>query len=77
MKKAIIGLAAFGAVIGLRPLVKRVGHKAREHCEQMAVRCKEMMAGQPEAGGEAARMPEPCKQMAAQHEERREPVATV
>jgi hypothetical protein len=36
MKKAIIGLVAVAAVIGLRPAVRRMGDKMREHCEQMA-----------------------------------------
>jgi len=43
----------------------------------MAAHCKQMMAPHFEAGGETARMPEHCKQMAAQREERSEPVATV
>jgi hypothetical protein len=32
MKKAIVGLAAVGAIVGLR----RVKQKMREHCAQMA-----------------------------------------
>jgi hypothetical protein len=36
MKKVIIGFAAVGAVIALRLVVRRGGHKMREHCEQMA-----------------------------------------
>ena len=60
MKKAIFGLAAVGAVIVLR---KRIGQKMREHCQQMAATCKQMMAAQGEGRGEAAGMPEHCKQM--------------
>ena len=41
MKKLIIGLAAIGVVLAVRPALKR---KAREHCEQMATKCKEKMA---------------------------------
>ena len=67
MKKAIFGLAAVGAVIWLGPVVKRrIGRKMREHCQQMAVKCKQMMAGQSGERGEAAGMPEHCKQMGAQ-----------
>ncbi len=66
MKKAIFGLAAVGAVIGLGPVVKRrIGRTIREHCQQMAAKCKQMMAGQSGERGEAAGMPEHCKQMAA------------
>jgi len=42
MKKAIVGLSAVGAVVGLRPLARRMSHKMREHCRQMAARCKQM-----------------------------------
>jgi hypothetical protein len=67
MKKAIIGLAAVGAVIGLGPVVKRrIGHKMRAHCQQIAAKCHQMMAGQSPERGEAAGMPEHCKQVAAQ-----------
>jgi len=67
MKKAIFGLAALGAVIGLRPVVKRrIAHKVRERCQQMAAKCKQMMAGQSGERGEGAEMPEHCKEMAAQ-----------
>jgi len=42
MKKAIFGLAAVSAVIGLGPVVKRrIGEKMREHCQQMAAQHKE------------------------------------
>ena len=73
MKKAIIGLAAIGAVIALRPLVKRTGAKMREHCKQM-------MAGQAGDRGEGAGMPDHCKQMMGQSEargEEREPAEPV
>jgi hypothetical protein len=46
MKKAIVGLVAVGAVIGLRPVARRIGHEMHEHCEQM-------MAGQFGGRGEA------------------------
>jgi hypothetical protein len=65
MKKAIVVLAAVGAVIGLRQVIPRVARKMREHCQQMAAKCKQMMAGQSGERGEAAGMPEHCKQMAA------------
>ena len=56
MKKATFGLAAVGAVIGLGPVVKRrIGHKMREHCKEMAAKCKQMMAGQPGAPDEDSR----------------------
>ena len=67
MKKVIVGSVAVGAVIGLGPVVKRrIGHKMREHCLQMAAKCNQMLAGQSPERGEAAGMPEHCKQMAAQ-----------
>ena len=76
MKKAIFGLAAVGAVIGLGPVVKRrIGHKVREHCEEMAAKCKQMMAGQSEARGEQVGTPEHGEQVAEHVEDRRAPVA--
>ena len=36
MKNAIVAFVAVGAVIGLRPVARRIGHKMREHCEEMA-----------------------------------------
>ena len=49
MKKAIFGLAAVGALIGLGPVLKRrIGHKMREHCEEMAAQCNPVMAEQAE-----------------------------
>lgn len=44
MKKGIVGLVAVGAVIGLRPLARRLNHKMREHYGQMAAHCKQMAA---------------------------------
>ena len=36
MRKAIIGVAAVGAVVGLGVVSRRIGHKMRVHCGQMA-----------------------------------------
>ena len=44
MKKVIIGFVAVGAIVGLRPVAKRLGHEMREHCGQMAEQCKQMAA---------------------------------
>jgi hypothetical protein len=41
MKKAILGLAAVGAIVGVRR-AKRMSQKMREHCGQMAAQCKQM-----------------------------------
>jgi hypothetical protein len=89
MKKLIVGLAAVGAVVALRPVVKRrMVQKMREHCGQMAEHCKQMM-GQFAAGGDTTgnepigpeamrqKMREHCGQMASHDEERSEPLATV
>jgi hypothetical protein len=46
MKKAIIGLVAVAAMLGLRPLLRRMGHQMRNHCEQMARQFCEQMAEQ-------------------------------
>jgi len=35
MRKVLIGFAAIGAVIALRPVLKRIGRKMSEHCGQM------------------------------------------
>lgn len=80
MKKLIIGLLAVGAAMALRPVVKR------RVVQTMQQRCKQMMAqfaGRRETTGdepgpEAMRrkMREHCEQMAGQHEEPSEPVAT-
>ena len=69
MKKLIIGLVAVAAVLALRPVGKRMAHKMREHCEQMAGKCQEKMA-QFGGGGEESGMREHCKQMASQHQEK-------
>ena len=67
MKKLLVGAAAVGAVVALRPVVKRrVLQKMREHCGQMAEHCKRPV-------GESASRSEP---MGARHEEHSEPVAT-
>lgn len=50
MKKALVGLVAVGAVVGLRPVARRMGHK----CGQMAAQCKQM-AAQCGGRGEAVR----------------------
>lgn len=52
MKKAIVGLVAIAAVIGLLRVVWRKAHKMREHCEQMAAKCKQVMAQ--DGGGDEA-----------------------
>jgi hypothetical protein len=66
MKKAIIGVAAVGVVVGLGVVGGRLGHKMRAHFGQMAAHCKQMMAGQFEEQGEAPGTREPGEQMAAQ-----------
>jgi hypothetical protein len=35
MRKAIVGVAAVGAILVLRQAMGRVGSRMREHCEQM------------------------------------------
>ena len=84
MKKLILGLVAVGALIALRPVVKRrMVRKMREHCSQMAAHCKEMMGAQGGGRGEATgrgampqKMREHCEPPAAEDEPRRETVAT-
>ena len=44
MKKAVVGFAALGVIIGLRPVARRMEQKMREHCAQMAAQCKQMAA---------------------------------
>ena len=76
MKKAIFGLAAVGALIGLGPVLKRrIGHKMREHCDVMAAKCTPVMAGQPGARDEDVGTQEHGEQMAEQVEDRRAAVA--
>ena len=69
MKKLIVGALALGAVMALRPAVKR------RMVEKMRAHCKQMMA-QFAGGDEVTRqeMHEHCAQMAEQH---KEPVAAV
>ncbi len=55
MKKAIVGLAAVGAIIGIRR-ASPIGHKMRQQCGQMAAQCKQMatqLGGHGEAVGRA------------------------
>jgi hypothetical protein len=67
MKKAIVGVAAVGAVIALRPALKRrLLQKMHGHCQQMAPTCRQMMAGQPTERGEAAGTRQPSEQEAPQ-----------
>ena len=47
MRKAIIGVAVISAVVGLGIVGRRIGHKMREHCGQMAAEFR----GQGEAAG--------------------------
>jgi len=76
MRKAIVGLAVVGAVIGLAPVVKRrIGDKMREHCDEMAAKCKQMMAGQSGARGEDVGTQEHGEQLAGRVEDRRAAVA--
>ena len=88
MKKLIVGVAAVGAVVALRPVVKRrMLEKMREHCGGMAEHCKQMMgqsASRSETTGHEAmdpkamrqKMREHCEQMGAEREERSERFAT-
>ena len=49
MKKLILGLVAVGALIALRPVVKRrMAQKMREHCKQMATEHCEPLAAEHE-----------------------------
>ena len=75
MKKSIIGLVAVAATIGLLPVIRRKAHKVREHCEQMAAKCKQMMA-QSGADPEAAGMREHSEATAAQVGGRSEALST-
>ena len=88
MKKLIVGAAAVGAVVALRPVVKRrMLQKMREHCGQMAEHCKQMMGqseSRSETTGQEAMDPEAMRQtmrehrepMGAEREERSERAAT-
>lgn len=44
MKKAIVGIAAVGAVVGLLSGLRRRSGSLREQSGQMAVHCKQMAA---------------------------------
>jgi hypothetical protein len=83
MKKLIVGVAAVGAVVAIRPVVKRrMLEKMREHCGRMAEDCKQVMgrsASRSETTGHEAmrqKMREHCDPMGAEREERSERVAT-
>jgi hypothetical protein len=41
-RKAVIAVVAVGAVVVLRPLAGRVGHRMVEHCGLTAEQCKQM-----------------------------------
>jgi hypothetical protein len=74
MKKVIVGLVAVGALIALRPVVKRrVLAKMHEHCKQMAAHCREMMGAQRGGPAESTGQEAP---LAARQEDRGEAVAT-
>jgi hypothetical protein len=67
MKKAIVGVAAVGAVIALWPALKRrIVQKMHGHCQRMAATCRQMMAGQATERGAAAGTREPSEQEAPQ-----------
>ena len=66
MKKVIVGLGAVGALIALRSVAARSGHKMSERYKGMGARCKEMMASQPGQHGAAATR-EHCQEMMAAH----------
>ncbi len=73
MKKVIGGLVAVGALFALRSAAGRGGQKMRDHCERMAGKCKQMMAGQ---SGEHSEMREHCKEMMASHGAKGEETST-
>ena len=54
MKKAVVGIAAVGALVGIRR-AKRMTVKMQEHCRQMAVQCKQMAAQSAARGGAVGR----------------------
>ena len=77
MKKLVVGAAAVGAVVALRPVVKRrMLETMREHCGQSA--CRSETTGHEAMDPEAMRqkMREHCDPMGAEREERTERVAT-
>jgi hypothetical protein len=55
MKKAIVGLAALGVIVGIRR-VSRIGHNMREHFQQMAAQCKQIATQLGGDGKAAARI---------------------
>ena len=73
----IIGLVALGAIVGLRPVIKRKAQQRREHCEQLAAKCKQMRAAQPEGRRQAAGMRERGEPQAAQVADRDEAVGSI
>lgn len=42
MKKVVLGVLAIVAIVGSRPVAKRIGRKLREHCGRMAAQCQQM-----------------------------------
>jgi hypothetical protein len=75
MKKLVIGLAAIGAVLAMRQLMKgKAAQKMGEHCNEMAAKCKEKMA-QFQAGHEAP-MPECSEPTVVAHGDRSEALST-
>jgi hypothetical protein len=42
--RTIVGFAVVGAIIGLRPLARRVGEKMQKHCAEIAAHCMQMAA---------------------------------
>jgi hypothetical protein len=70
MKKVIIGLAAIGGIIALWSVAGRGAQKMREHCMQMAGKCRQMMAGQ---SGEHSEMREHCEETMASPKGQAEP----
>lgn len=68
MKKVLIGFAAIGAAIALRPLLKRIGRNMSEHCGQMMAGCG--------AAGKTAEVREHFDQDAPRFTGDREPVGT-
>jgi len=74
MKKLIVGLLVVAAVLAVRPLMKRKAQRMREHCEQMATKCKQMMA-QSGPRDEEAGVHEPGERPAERAADQREPAA--
>jgi uncharacterized membrane protein YccC len=77
MRKAICGLAVVGAVIALGLVLKRrVLQKMQQHCQRMAAKCRQMMAGSSTERARSTGMPDHCQQMAEQVRADDEPAAT-